>query len=289
MFVDEAGDDKIGNFRPEHSNGHSEWLCLGGYLVKADQFLELEEIRDEIAKSIGGKKGQIIHFKNYKPKNKCKVSEKLAEYSARGFVVCSYKRTLIGYRNERAERAGNKDSNKDWVYNFVTRLLLERVTPFVVDHARQAKIEQPKLKIIMANRKGHGFGHFKAYVHQITNQAKAGTTHLDTRIIEPNVLSYNLVERAPMSSLSGLQLADILVSSTFQSIEQTSPTYGLAPVKKMKKIFAGQERWGGSPLFKNGLGLTVYPAVEAAETMTKHQKEIFEYFDYDFEWLARKK
>lgn len=289
LFVDEAGDDKVERLKPDFPNGNSEWLCLGGYLVRTEYENELEERRNSLITSIGGQSGQALHFRNYNSKNRAKICRGLAAYRGRAFVVCSYKKTMLGYRNPRAEAVGNVSSNRQHLYNFVTRLLLERVTEFVAADAKEKNIAKPKLRIVMASRRGHHFGHFKAYVLQLIHQATAGSTFLDTRVVEHSVLSYNLIERCSASSHPGLQLADAVVSSVFQSIEQNSPHYGERPAELLRCVIAGKSRWSGGPLFRNNMGLTIYPAKKAANMISEDQKKFFANFDYDFEWINGKK
>ncbi|MEP5767356.1 DUF3800 domain-containing protein, partial [Nisaea sp.] len=136
LFVDEAGDDKVDQLKPCHKDGNSEWLCIGGYLVRADQENDLERRRDEILTSFGGQAGGTLHYKKLKAKNRISTAKRLAkrDFSARGFVVCSYKQTMIGYENPRAAAAATGNP-RDVLYNFVSRLLLERVTTYVTKTA----------------------------------------------------------------------------------------------------------------------------------------------------------
>lgn len=288
LFIDEAGDDKVSKLRPENPNGNSEWLCLGGYLVRSSHEPSLDERRDKLVCSIGGQPGQPLHFRKYNSKNRSKVCIGLARFPARAFVVCSYKKTMLGYRNERAEAAATASSQNQYLYNFVVRLLLERVTEFVEDHARANGIDDPKIRLVLASRKGHHFGHFKAYVYQLINQARANTTHLKTKEIKPDLLSYNMIERAPASSLAGLQLADALVSSVFQSIEQCSPGYEDRPAKALRGIFASKKLYGHGRSRKDDFGLTVYPQAKAATLLSDQQEDFFQFFGYDFDWIKAK-
>lgn len=162
LFIDEAGDDKVENLKPEHPKGNSEWLCLGGYLVRAETEEDLEARRDALLVEVGGQNGGKLHYRNYTPQNRLKVCKKLATFPARAFVVCSPKRTMIGYSNPRAATAGTDE--RQILYNFVVRLLLERVTEFVYCDAMEKGYEEPALKITMASRRGHHFDDFKKYV-----------------------------------------------------------------------------------------------------------------------------
>lgn len=285
LFVDEAGDDKVESLKPDNPNGNSEWLCLGGYVVRAGVEDELDSRRDELLRLIGGQAGGVLHFKKYKPKNRIKICEKLAQYNARAFVVCSFKRTMMGYSNPRAASAGGDP--RQILYNFVARLLLERVTEFVLKDAEEKGYSDPILKIVLASRKGHHFGHFKEYVAKLLEQAEKGTTFLRTRQVRHEVLRYDQIHRAPASSLSGLQLADAVVSATFQSIERLSPRFADKPALKLKSIFAKKRHHRVFPPVASNVGMTLYPTSEVLDLLSSEQLGFFSEFGYDMEYLRK--
>lgn len=288
LFIDEAGDDKVERLKPETPDGNSEWLCLGGYLVKAESETELDGRRDAILKSIGQKPGGVLHFRNLKHWNRGKAAQALATrtFAARGFVVCSCKQTMLNHRNDRAAAASG--NQRDYLYNFVSRLLLERVTEYVKQSAQRHGIEKPVLRIVMASRRGHHFGAFKAYVLKLINQATAGTTYLDTRQIEADVLRYNLIDRAPASRLAGLQLADVLVSAFFQSIERASPHHADKVAQHLRPLMADRKTGRGRTT-RAGAGVTFYPERQAVHLLTPEQAAFFEHFGYDTAWLKSRK
>ena len=289
LFVDEAGDDKVERLKPDFPQGSSEWLCLGGYLMRAEAETGLDRRRDKILRAIHGHPGGILHFRNQKKWNRPKAAKALASptFAARAFVVCSYKKTLLNHQNARvATASGNQ---RDYLYNFVTRLLLERVTRYVVNAAPRHGIENPVLRIVMASRKGHHFGQFKAYVLKLINQATGGTTYLDTREIDASVLRYNLIERAPVSQMAGLQLADVMVSAFFQSIEQASPNYADKVALHLWPLMAERKAQFSRRLTKSNEGVTFYPDRQAVHFLTDEQAEFFEHFGYDMAWLKSRK
>lgn len=289
LFIDEAGDDKVDRLKPDSPDGNSEWLCLGGYLVRAEHEPDLGRRRDEILLSFGGQKGGVLHYRNLKPKNRLLAAQKLAshDYPARGFVVCSYKKTMIGHHNERAASASGNP--RDVLFNFVGRLLLERVTHYLVNSAPRHGIRDPVLRIVMASRKGHHFGQFKAYLAQLMYQAVAGTTFLNTREIKANVLRWNEIDRATASQVAGLQLADVLVSAFFQSIERASPHYGDKVARCLLPLMAERATRPGVPKSRANEGVTFYPAGKVAKLLTDEQGEFFAHFGYDIGALKGQK
>lgn len=291
LFVDEAGDDKLQSLKPDDSGGNSEWLCLGGYLVREECESDLLSRRDAIRRAIGGKDGQVLHYRDLNPRNRMIATGMLASKASRakGYVVCSFKKTMLGYRNPRAEAALG-EPHKDNLYNYVCRILLERVTHFVADHGHQNGIEKPILKIVMASRKGHHFGQFKTYVmDKLVPQALGGTTYQDDRVINPDVLSRELIIRAPASTEPGLQLADTLVSSFFQSIEQNSPHYAQKPALLLTPLMALRtRRYANHRVFANGEGVTLFHP-SAAKLLNEDQRSFFAHFGYDIAYLSSRK
>lgn len=289
LFVDEAGDDKVDRLKPDHLDGNSEWLCLGGYLVRAEAEADLDQRRDDLLALVGGQPGGVLHFKNYTSKNRQDVVRALASkrYPARGFVVCSFKRTMLGYHNARAAAATGSD--KDYLYNFVCRLLLERVTAFVAEDARRKQIEKPILRIMMDRRKGHHFYAFTAYVEQLIRQSIAGTTFLPTRQINPHVMRRTQISNPSAREVSGIQLADVLVSAFFGSIEQAATGYGEAAALALRPLMAPRKPRPRTPTGWNNEGVTLYPAAQAAHLITPQQATFFGGFGYDMEWLKSRK
>lgn len=291
LFIDEAGDDKLDALKPERANGNSEWLCIGGYLIRSELEADLTSRRDTIRRAIGGKDGQVLHYRDLIPKNRLIATKTLAspQFPARGYVVCSCKRTMLGYRNPRAEAALG-EPHKDTLYNYACRILLERVTHFVAEHGKQRGIEQPKLRIVLASRRGHHFGQFKAYLMaKLVPQAIGGTTFQDKRVLEPNVISRDLIERLPASQEPGLQLADTLVSAFFQSLEQASPHYQHKTAKSLRHLMARRRpRYPSQTTFWNNEGVTLYHP-SAAKILTPDQRDLLEFFGYDIAWLAAHK
>ena len=209
------------------------------------------------------------------------------KYPARGFVVCSFKRTMLGYHNARAAAATGRD--KDYLYNFVCRLLLERVTAFVAEDARRKQIEKPILRIMMDRRKGHHFYAFKAYVEQLIRQAIAGTTFLPTRQINPHVMRSTQISNPSAREVSGIQLADVLVSALFGSIEQAATGYGEAAALALRPLMAPRKPRPRTPTGWNNEGVTLYPAPQSAHLITPQQAAFFEGFGYDMQWLKSRK
>ncbi|NVK62362.1 MAG: hypothetical protein HWE37_20085 [Rhodobacteraceae bacterium] len=193
---------------------------------------------------------------------------------------------MIGHRNERAAKVSANPKNV--LYNFVCRLLLERVTQYVSLSAERHEIDKPVLRIVMSSRRGHHFGRFKAYVQQLINQSTAGSTFLNTRSVDAKVLRWEEIMQLPATRDAGLQLADCLVSSFFQSIEQSSPQFEDKTAKILRPLMAERPKRSDLQASYANEGVTLYPATKAAHFLVPSQLEFFSHFGYDLERLKQR-
>lgn len=279
IYIDEAGDAAIDQQNSQLNGKHTEWLCMGGYLVTKDHDNNLRSVCDELAELIGGQTGQTLHFRNYSNKNKLKICEALGTKTARAFIVCSYKDTLRNYDNPKASRAGTVTSDRDYVYNYLVRILLERVTEFVQLDAFEKKIKNPKLKIVLSYRKGHNFNHLKQYIRQIARQAENKSTYQKTRVICPEVLANDTIVTKDPKKEPGLQLADIVTSAVYFSIDTDKQKEFNEPIAlQLWKVIAK----GKHNERRANEGLTLFPP-NSIKLLSKKQVEFFHHFGYNSE------
>lgn len=135
----------------------------------------------------------------------------------------------------------------------------------------------------MASRRGHHFGHFKAYLLQLIRQAESGLTFLKTKEIVSDSLSYDLADRMPASCHPGLQLADIAVSSVFQALETLGPLRNHEPALSLIKVVAARKSKKASKQSRANFGLTLFPFNQAKQLVTAEQKGFFTAFGYKFD------
>lgn len=279
VYIDEAGDAAIDHNNRQVDGKHSEWLCLGGYLVTREQDNVLHDVRNELATLIGGTHGQALHFRRYTNENKEKICDLLGQKTARGFVVCSYKDTMRNYNNERARQAGTATSDRDHLYNFIIRLLLERVTNYVKIDARRKEIINPLLKVIFSYRKGHSAAHLKLYLNQLKLQAENETTHLNTRVIHPEVLQKNLIVCEDPKKVPGLQLADILTSAVYFSIDTEKLGKFETPLALLLYKIIAKSNDSGK---RANEGITLFHP-KADQLISSEQAELFNKFGYEID------
>jgi hypothetical protein len=272
-FVDEAGDPGLSNVRPIDAVGGTEWLCLGAIVTRSKFNSDVSKWVHSILTKAGAKSKSDLHYRNLPDFRKRVVCSELATLPVRAFVVASNKKNMRRYRNLRAERVGSQQ----WFYNYCLRLLLERVTHFCYQHAKSENADGRLLKIVYSERGGHSYGQTIAYQELLKSQAKSGTLLLAKRRIFWEVLDWRLAEPASHRSSAGAQLADVVASAFYQAADTLPPTkWNNEFAKLLKPIVARDDG------FYFNYGLALQPTPPSKAKLTDQQKEIFEFYGYQF-------
>ncbi len=272
LYIDEAGDDGLKRVRPVDPTGATEWLVISGVLVRQNNEAKVVDWVREVREDINAKQGPALHFRNLSPTKKSRACELLAGKELVCFAVCSNKKNMRGWSNERAARMGGKQ----WFYNFCVRFLMERVTDLCFRDSMR-KYKAPRyLKVIFSQRGGHEYGQTKAYWEHLKAQAASETTYLRKREIRHEVLRYNLVDYVSHTSVAGLQLADVVASAFYQAVDTLDVNNDPNPAKL---LFPKMARLNGSAADE---GVVLQPTPPSRANLTELQKSIFEFYGYDF-------
>lgn len=272
LFIDEAGDDGLKRVKPIDENGASEWLVISGVLVRAEDESSCREWLQEIRLRIAATQSPTLHFRKLSPSKQAAASELLAKLPIRVFTVCSNKRNMRGYNNARAETAGGKQ----WFYNWVVRILMERATVFCAKNSTKKFGRPGKVKVIFSARGGHSYGQTKAYWELLRAQNYVGRTYLKRYEMDFRTLSFSLVEYVPHYMNAGLQLADIAASAFYQSVEVGSKRWSTVCAEMLSRIMAKED----GTVCNTGLVLQPHQINEIG--LNAEQKKIFEHYGYRF-------
>lgn len=286
LYIDEAGDDVLKNLRPEFPNGNSEWLVLAGYMVRREVDQDLPDLLRMIMNDIDARQARSLHYRDLSPRKRQRVCEILGEKPARAFVVCSYKRTMVGHNNPRA--AASSVPTKQYYYNYLIRLLLERATDYCFNDSDERYGKPKKLKVVFAAKGGHQYGRTKAYIEKLKRQAIAQSTVLNRRVVRPEVLRFNLIEYLPTHLQAGLQMSDIIASAFFQAVETNRDTWTCSPAKALHRIVAREIVAKEHRLVYPDYGVTLVPQPYKV-SLSDDQRKIFEIYGYVFDnrWSFR--
>ncbi|WP_081533512.1 DUF3800 domain-containing protein [Rhodovulum sp. P5] len=272
LYIDEAGDDGLKRVRPIDEKGASEWLVVSGVLIRhTNESSVVEWVRD-IRQDINARQAPALHFRNLSPTKKRRACELLVEKPVVCFAVCSNKKNMRGWNNERAARMGGKQ----WFYNFCVRFLMERVTDFCLKDSTRKYGASRYLKVVFSQRGGHSYGQTKAYWELLKAQSLAGTTYLDRWVMRHEVLRFRLVDYVPHTSNAGLQLADAVASAFYQACDTLDVVNDPEPAKLLRPRMA---RAGG---LIADYGIVLQPTPPTKARLSEKQKAIFAFYGYDF-------
>ncbi len=272
LYIDEAGDDGLKRVRPIDSVGATEWLVISGVLVRHNNESKVVDWVRGIREDINAKQGPALHFRNLSPTKKSRACQMIAEKEVVCFAVCSNKKNMRGWRNERAEVMGGKQ----WFYNFCVRFLMERVTDLCLKDSLKRYKEPRYQKVVFSQRGGHEYGQTKAYWEHLKAQAASETTFLRRREIRHQVLRFNLVDYVPHTSVADLQLADVVASAFYQAVDVLEVRNDPAPAKLLLPKMA---RLNGSAADE---GVILQPTPPFKAKLSSVQKNVFEHYGYDF-------
>lgn len=268
LFIDEAGDDGLKRVMPIDNQGSSEWLVISGLLVRAEDESKCRAWLDHIRNDIDATQSDVLHYRKLSLTKRRRSAELLSALPVRSFTVCSNKKNMRGYNNPRAAEAGGKQ----WFYNWVVRILMERATNFCLQNSMKKLGRPAKMKVLFSARGGHSYGQTKAYWELL--RAK-GTPYLKRNQIRFEVLNYRLVDYVPHYLHAGLQLADICASAFYQAIDVQSRNWSTDCAIKLQPIVASSK---GA---RADIGLVLQPHWIDKGLSTK-QKQIFRHYGYKF-------
>jgi hypothetical protein len=186
------------------------------------------------------------------------------------------KKNMRGHRNPHAEAKANPLTPHQYFYNFCLRLILERVTDYCYRRSMRQLGHPGHVKVIFSQRGGHTYGHTFAYGEILKLQSRAGTTFLQKRTINWQVVDRRLMEELPHGSSAGLQLADIVASSFYQAVDVLPPTKWEPMNAKLL-----QPRMATEDDLYRDYGVALQPTPPRKAKLLRQQREIFEFYRYD--------
>jgi len=217
-YIDESGDTGLEEIKPFSPKGASEWLILSCFLVKEENDTSCVGWVKEVLSKFKNVQSPHLHFADLIPAKKLIACELIATKPCRYFVVASNKKNIHGYKNQNFQYP-----NKAWIYWWLSRLLLERVTDFCERRTPPERRGQDKLRIIFSRRGGLQYRDFEHYLTKLHWQSVLGTLLIDAGDLCWSVIDFEEVRVLDHKSRAGLQLADIGAGAFFQALEQNRP------------------------------------------------------------------
>lgn len=218
LFVDESGDDGYSTVWPIDADGASEWLVLGGVLVKAENSRSPVEWVREFKRGIKGSQSPILHFYDLSDAKRLEVCQHIASKGdlLRCFVVISNKRNMRGYRNLRAERWDTRNP----MYNWLFRVLIEKASHFCAKRSMHDYGEMRSMRIELGARGGVSIPRIRVYLYKLRNQSQSGRMVVKREDISWACIDDKQIAAIPARERAGIQLADVVVSAFGKAVDR---------------------------------------------------------------------
>ncbi len=201
-YIDESGDDGLGNFRqPGARGGASNWLVLSALLFRKAHDLDAVSWRDQITKRMPEKKSRHLHFANLNHGQKLFAVRKIASYPVKAVSVVAHKPNI----------ADGTYTEKNQLYFDLARRLIERLSWLSRDLRPEAPEGDGRLEITFSRRGHMSYGDFRAYMQWL-------------KLNEHNEVHWPVIDvdgilARDHSTRAGLQLVDTVASAIAGGVE----------------------------------------------------------------------
>lgn len=269
-YIDESGDTGLDLVKkPEDPTGASEWLVLSAFVVKIEDDSSMVAWVKDVQTGFTSKRPDL-HFNKLLDFKKTLVCGAMAQKPAKCFIVMSNKKNIERYKNPRLD-----DGNKSWIYWFLARLLLERVTEYCDKLTPRDQKGKDKLRIVFSRRGGLTYKDFSDYLWKLYWQRNTDELVLNYKEITWSVIDHDQVFVYDHVKMAGLQLADVAAGAFFQAVEinrgaQTTCDPSYAKLLKPLIPYKGFNWY-------LGVGLKPMPSLHEMN-LAEEQKEIFNFY-----------
>jgi hypothetical protein len=267
-YIDESGDTGLESVKPLNIRGASEWLVLSCFLVRAVNDPKLPEWVREIRSKFKNVQSPNLHFADLIPVKKQIACEMIARNPCRAFVAMSNKKNIQQYRNPNLN-----PNNKAWIYWWLARLLLERVTKFCERLIPFEDRGKQKLRIVFSRRTDLKYNDFEDYLWKLRWQSFFGELVLDAGDISWSVVDFDEITVLDHAARTGLQLADVISGAFFQAVERSRPADCDASYANALAPIMARDAWGRYI----GFGIKTMPDLLAI-CLAEEQKKVFEFY-----------
>ena len=193
-------------------NGSSEWFMISAVVVRASNENAVGRWQREILTAFNHTQRSDIHYRKLSPVKRRLACQILSEKPVRLFVVMSNKKNMKGYRNPKCAQ------EKNYLYWWLTRLLLERVTRFCAKWSHTIYGGPRPIKMVFSQRGGMSYDRLISYLRLIRFQSEAGSLYLREGDLKWSVVDLQLIRAVAHLNEAGLQLADIVAGAFYEAV-----------------------------------------------------------------------
>lgn len=268
-YIDESGDPGIRRVFPNTSGGASEWFTISCVVVGVEHDPEVLPFVRSIVDGFGNSQRSFLHFRDLNDSRKRIVCDAIASYPLRCFVAMSNKKNMEGHYNVAPW------PEKNWFYQWMSRVLLERVTEFCAAISQRRHREHRTVRLIFSRRGGLSRDRLQAYIGLLKFQSETNSLYLPTRRLVPSVIDLNEIHVHDHKARAGLQLADAVASAFYQAV---SMERGVSCEPQFAKLLKPRiyRRLNGRILDN---GLKPFPGLRKMN-LHPQQREIFEFYGF---------
>ena len=249
VYIDEAGDEGFGKLKvPGASGGQSHWLAIGCCIVSADNDKRLPGLKREILGRFPRRIGRDLHFRELNHDQRVVACKAIGEFPLAAAVMLSNKTTIPG------TKWANVFKQKGYLYNYLVRWLLERIT---AECAHVAGGEPCRVRLVFSRRGGTDYHSMREYLALMRDGKEL---MLPVRSILWKTLNIDDITVEDHSKWAGLQIADCITSAVWTAVEPN--VYGNhepAYAELMRKCYLQRS---GNALNR---GITAVPSLRSAQ------------------------
>ncbi|ASE39105.1 DUF3800 domain-containing protein [Brevundimonas vesicularis] len=208
VYIDEAGDEGFGKLKGNGQvGGQSHWLAIGACIVSAENDQRLPALKRQILGRFPNRSRRDLHFRDLNHDQKIVACQEIGGFPLGAAVMLSNKTTLPG------SKFASTFKQKGYLYNYLVRWLLERVT-LACEIA--ASNEPCRVRLVFSRRGGTDYHSMGEYLRLMRNGREFMPP---VRSIRWNVLNVDDILVEDHSKWAGLQVADCITSAFWTAVE----------------------------------------------------------------------
>lgn len=204
-YIDECGDDGLGNYRvPGRSGGASRWLTLSATVCRMSRDLETvgwrNAIRDRLPER---RRKRPLHFIDLNHAQRVVAAQLLCDKPLRTMCIIANKPVI----------PEGIYTDKNQLYFYLCRYLIERISWFCRDTRPLVPEGDGKVKIVFSRRGAMSYDDFRAYLQRLQAKRDEGIQ------INWEIVDIDGIEAMDHSRSAGLQIADTIASAITAAVE----------------------------------------------------------------------
>lgn len=221
-YIDEAGDDGF-KFLPDNA-GSTRWLVLTAVICRRENaHFPVESLKAAMA-TLGIDPKKPFHFQPMRHEHRNVLLHNIVGKPFRTISVLSYKPHIPSPERFQA--------NKDMLYRYLSRLLIERLSWFCRDMHKASGVGDGKVELIFSNRSSMSYKDLRDYIHLLMIKDANGG---QVKIHWPS-FDAELVRSVPHEKMAGLQVADAVATSYYYGINLSR--FGINDASYMNQLRA---------------------------------------------------